>query len=80
MGEPIYPLLGPLPPADSAPRRQQPNSDADCAMEYLALQACWLPAHTLAFRSAYSTVSFLLPRHLTRRVGTIGSCIITISS
>ena len=41
-------------------------------MEYLALQACWLPAHTLAlYPHTRPCPSFSL-RHLTRRVGTIG--------
>jgi hypothetical protein len=52
--------------------RQQPDSDVNRAMEYLALQACWLPAHTLAlYPHTRQCPSFSL-RHLTRRVGTTG--------
>jgi len=56
--------------------RQQPNSDADRAMEYLALQARWLPAHALALDSHARPCPSFSPHHLIRHVGTIGRCIV----
>jgi hypothetical protein len=48
-------------------------------MEYLALQARWLPAYALALGPNTRPCSFFSLRYPTRRVGTIGSCIIATS-
>jgi hypothetical protein len=49
-------------------------------MEYLGLQACQLPARALALDPhARACPSFSL-RHLARRVGIIGGCIIVTLS
>jgi hypothetical protein len=60
--------------------RQQPDSDADRAMEYLALQARWLPAYALALGPHTRPCPSFSLRHLTRRVGTMGGRIIATSS
>jgi hypothetical protein len=57
--------------------RQQPDSDADRAMEYLSLKARQLPARALDHAQPCPSFS---SRHLTRHVGTIGGCIIAASS
>jgi hypothetical protein len=48
-------------------------------MEYLALRARWLPAHALALDPHARPCPSFSPRHLTRRVSTIGGYIIATS-
>ena len=49
-------------------------------MEYLALQARWLPTHALALDPHARLCPSFSTRHLTRRVGIIDGYIIAISS
>jgi hypothetical protein len=60
--------------------RQQLDSGADRAMKYLAFQARWLPARALALDLYARPCPSFSPRHLTRRVSTIGGCIIATLS
>ena len=57
-----------------------PDSDADRAMEYLGFQSRQLPVRALALDPHARPCPSFSPRHLTRRVGTIGRCIIATSS
>jgi hypothetical protein len=58
--------------------RQQPGCDADRAMGCLALQGRWLLCLMRWPWIAYSTMSFLLLYHRTRRIGTVGGFTISM--